>query len=155
MGRFFLRPTEHLLSKLVDLWQISQPLHLRHLGIVRDTALTNGIPHYVHYSFGNFKKLVDEGKASWEPVMTITKDHKHFKNAAAIDAEPNTDVDGFSKLSDSLFQGCHNDASLADCVKGIDSSPLPMSNLDPKVIKFKDGTWGTSFPELFARFILI
>ncbi|KAL9582984.1 MAG: hypothetical protein Q9212_002980, partial [Teloschistes hypoglaucus] len=141
IGSFFRRPTENLLSRLVDLWQISQPLHLRHLGIVRDTALTNTIPHYVHYSFGNFKKLVDEGKAQWEPVMTITKDHKYFKNVAAIDAEPDLDVNGFPKLPDSLFQGRHNDASLDDCIRGI-NAPLPQSSLNPQVKKFKDGSWG-------------
>ncbi|KAI4197262.1 MAG: hypothetical protein LQ350_006035 [Teloschistes chrysophthalmus] len=141
IGRFFRRPTENLLSRLVDLWQISQPLHLRHLGIVRDTALTNTIPHYVHYSFGNFQKLVDEGKAQWEPVMTITKDHKQFKHVAAIDAEPDLDVNGFPKLPDSLFQGRHNDASLEDCIKGI-NAPLPQSSFNPQVKKFKDGSWG-------------
>ncbi|KAL9587530.1 MAG: hypothetical protein Q9203_003482, partial [Teloschistes exilis] len=142
VGRFFRRPTENVLARLVDLWQISQPLHLRHLSIVRDTALTNTTPHYVHYSFGNFKKLVDEGKAQWEPVMTITKDHKHYKTAAAIDAEPDLDVNGFPKLPDTLFQGRHNDASLDDCIKGMDAAPLPLSILNPQVKKFKDGSWG-------------
>lgn len=117
MGCFIIRPTENHISRLVEMWQMSQPLHLRHLAIIRDAALTAGIPHYVHYSFENFKKLVEEGKASWESVMTVTKDHKDFKTTAAIEAEPELDENGFPKLASTLFQGRYNDASLVECVK--------------------------------------
>ncbi|KAL8732119.1 MAG: hypothetical protein Q9181_004064 [Wetmoreana brouardii] len=142
MGCFMIRPTENYLSKLVEMWQMSQPLHLRHLAIVRDTALTNGIPHYVHYSFPNFKKLVDEGRASWEAVMTVTKEHKQFKHVAALEAEPELDENGFPKLPDNLFQGRHNDANLAECIKGADNSPPSLSSWDPRVVKLDDGSWG-------------
>ncbi|KAL9606842.1 MAG: hypothetical protein Q9179_000050 [Wetmoreana sp. 5 TL-2023] len=142
MGCFMTRPTENYLSKLVEMWQMSQPLHLRHLAIVRDTALTNGIPHYVHYSFPNFTKLVDEGRASWEAVMTVTKEHKQFKHVAAIEAKPELDENGFPKLPDNLFQGRHNDASLAECIKGADNSPPSLSSWDPRVVKLDDGSLG-------------
>ncbi|KAL9004409.1 MAG: hypothetical protein Q9188_002767 [Gyalolechia gomerana] len=109
---------------LVEMWQMSQPLHLRHLAVIRDAALTAGIPHYVHYSFENFKRLVDEGKASWDSVMTVTKDHKDFKTIAAIEAEPELDENGFPKLSSTFFQGRYNDAGLVECVKGLPSNKL-------------------------------
>ncbi|KAL8721816.1 MAG: hypothetical protein Q9225_001571 [Loekoesia sp. 1 TL-2023] len=142
MGCFNVRPTENHLSRLVEMWQMSQPLHLRHLAIIRDAALTDGIPHYIHYSFVNFEQLVDQGKASWESVMTITKEHEDFKATAAIEAEPELDETGFSKLSKNLFHGRHNDAGLVECIKGVGISPLSLSTADPKVIKLSDGSWG-------------
>ena len=124
------------------MWQVSQPLHLRHLAIIRDTALTNGIPHYVHYSFENFRTLVDEGQKSWDSVTTVTKDHKLFKDAATLDAQPSLDDNGFPKLPDDMFRGCHNDASLLECVKGADNQPLFLSACDPRAMKLDNGEWG-------------
>ncbi|KAL8851359.1 MAG: hypothetical protein Q9221_003726 [Calogaya cf. arnoldii] len=142
MGCSIDRPVEYHISKLVEMWQISQPLHLRHLSIIRDTALTNSIPHYVHYSYENFKKLVDQGTASWETVITITKEHEQFKNTAAISAQPDLDENGFPKVSNDLFQGPHNDA------RGVTrkrAEPRPMtqgeqlSNLRFKQLRQADG----------------
>lgn len=124
------------------MWQMSQPLHLRHLAIIRDAALTDGIPHYIHYSFVNFRKLVDEGKASWESVMTITKEHEDFGTTAAIEAESELDEMGFPKLPENLFQGRHNDAGLVECIKGAGKSRLSLSAADPKAVKLSDGNWG-------------
>ncbi|KAL8974774.1 MAG: hypothetical protein Q9197_000982 [Variospora fuerteventurae] len=142
MGCFTLRPTENHLSRLVEMWQISQPLHLRHLCIIRDAALTNGVPHYIHYSFENFQKLVDEGKASWDSVMTITKEHKDFVNLAALEAKPELDDNGFPQLSSSLFHRPHCQATLAECSRGTDISPLPRSGIEPEAVKSKNGNWG-------------
>lgn len=142
MGCFTLRPTENHLSRLVEMWQISQPLHLRHLCIIRDAALTNGVPHYIHYSFENFQKLVDEGKASWDSVMTITKEHKDFMNIAALEAKPELDDNGFPQLSSSLFHRPHCQATLAECSRGTDISPLPRSGIEPEAVKSKNGNWG-------------
>ncbi|KAL8698632.1 MAG: hypothetical protein Q9224_001765, partial [Gallowayella concinna] len=141
MGSFVSRPVEHHISRLVEMWQLSQPPHLRHLSIIRDAALTNGIPHYVHYSFANFKTLVDKGKASWDVVMTITKEHKNFKGAAAIDAEPDLDENGFPKIADNLFQGRNNDASLAECIQSANVKVPSLALPDPRVVQLKDGDW--------------
>lgn len=142
LGCFNGRPTENHISRLVEMWQMSQPLHLRHLAVIRDAALTAGIPHYVHYSFENFKRLVDEGKASWDSVMTVTKDHKDFKTVAAIEAEPELDENGFPKLSSTLFQGRYNDAGLVECVKGEGASSLSLSAAEGRMGKLSDGSWG-------------
>lgn len=141
MGWFINRPVEHHISRLVEMWQISQPLHLRHLSIIRDSALTNGIPHYIHYSYENFKKLVDQGRASWEAVMTITKEHKQLKDIAAIDAQPDLDENGFPKISNDLFQGPDNDASLADCSRGVGIKSPRLSPYDPMAVKLKGSDW--------------
>ncbi|KAL8910759.1 MAG: hypothetical protein Q9171_003971 [Xanthocarpia ochracea] len=141
MGSFIHRPVEHHISRLVEIWQVSQPLHLRYLSIIRDAALTNGIPHFIHYSFENFKKLVDEGKASWDPVITVTKEHKEFRSVAAIDAQPDLDENGFPKISNSLFQGRHNDASLAECVQGADEKLPLLAAHDPRAVRSKGGDW--------------
>ncbi|KAI4237140.1 MAG: hypothetical protein LQ349_002064, partial [Xanthoria aureola] len=141
MGWFTNRPVEHHISRLVEMWQISQPLHLRYLSIIRDSALTNGIPHYIHYSYENFKRLVDRGKASWELVMTITKEHKQLKDIAAINAQPDLDDNGFPKISNGLFQGPYNDASLADCNRGKDIKSPKLSSHDPVAVKPKGSEW--------------
>ena len=141
MGSFVHRPVEHHISRLVEIWQVSQPLHLRYLSIIRDAALTNGIPHFIHYSFENFKILVDEGKASWDPVITIPKEHKEFRSVAAIDAQPDLDENGFPKISNSLFQGRHNDASLAECVQGADEKLPLLAAHDPRAVRSKGGDW--------------
>ncbi|KAL8952812.1 MAG: hypothetical protein Q9222_001284 [Ikaeria aurantiellina] len=140
-GCFIVRPTEHYLSRLVEMWQVSQPLHLRHLAIVRDATLTKGIPHYIHYTFPNFQKLVDKGQASWDSVMIITKDHKQYKDVAAFDAKPELDIYGFPKLSDTLFQGRHNDASLTQCAQGTHARLPSLSAFDPKAVQLKGGGW--------------
>ncbi|KAL8657472.1 MAG: hypothetical protein Q9226_001882 [Calogaya cf. arnoldii] len=141
MGCSIDRPVEYHISKLVEMWQISQPLHLRHLSIIRDTALTNSIPHYVHYSYENFKKLVDHGTASWETVITITKEHEQFKNTAAISAQPDLDENGFSKVSNDLFQGPHNDASLADCIRAGDIKLPRLTVSDSVAVQVREGDW--------------
>ncbi|KAL8780551.1 MAG: hypothetical protein Q9213_006417 [Squamulea squamosa] len=144
MGPFVHRPVEHQISRLVEMWQISQPLHLRYLSIVRDAALTNGVPHYIHYSFENFKALVDEGKASWEPVITITKEHREFKDFAAINARPDLDENGFPIISKALFQRRDNEASLAECVKSADAKLPRLSMHDPRAFQLK-GDYNTKY----------
>lgn len=141
MGWFLGRPVEHHISRLVEMWQVSQPLHLRHLSIIRDSAMTNGIPHFIHYSYGNFKHLVDQGKASWELVMTITKEHTRLKDIAAIEAQPDLDEHGFPKIPLSRFQGRHFDASLADCSRGADIKSPYLTAYDPRAVQLNGRDW--------------
>ena len=143
VGDFFKRPLEHQLSRLVDLWQFSQPSRLRHLAIVRDTAVTKKVAHYVHYTFDNFKELVDSGKASWEAVETSTDKKKKGKGpTATADAESDTDEHGFSKPQAKRFQGRNNDATLLECVLGSETGPFAITSHDPIVLKLPDGTYG-------------
>ncbi|KAL9634838.1 MAG: hypothetical protein Q9204_002846 [Flavoplaca sp. TL-2023a] len=141
MGWFLGRPVEHHISRLVEMWQVSQPLHLRHLSIIRDSAMTNGIPHFIHYSYENFKHLVDQGKASWELVMTITKEHTRLKDIAAIEAQPDLDEHGFPEIPLSRFQGRNFDASLADCSRGEDIKSPYLTTYDPRAVQLNGRDW--------------
>ena len=142
LGKWVARPIENQLTKLVDLWQISQPIHLRHLAVVRDAALTNNIPHYVHYTFENFQELVRQGKASWEAVTSITRDNKKLRNVAAVDVEPDLDEHGFHRVPIDLFHGRQNDASLSDCIQAANILPISLSTVDPRVARSKHATSG-------------
>jgi hypothetical protein len=117
VGCFFHRPVEHQLSRLVELWQASQPLHLRHLAIIRDTTVAGKTVQYVHYTYDTYKSLVASGKATWETVEVL-KVEENGDNGCnlAIDAMPAVDEYGFPILDDSSFEGPDNTASLKDCV---------------------------------------
>ncbi|KAL8996491.1 MAG: hypothetical protein Q9169_004000 [Polycauliona sp. 2 TL-2023] len=141
MGSFIGRPVEYHISRLVEMWQVSQPLHLRHLSIIRDSAMTNGIPHYIHYSYENFKRMVEQGKAAWELVMTITKEHVQLKDVAAIEAQPDLDDGGFPKIAVASFQGRHRDASLPDCSRAVDIIEPLLTAGDPRVVHVKGNEW--------------
>jgi len=68
LGLFYKRPTEHMLGHLTDVWHNSQPPHLRHLAIVRDTKMENKGVHYLYRSYGNFAQAVANGETSWEAI---------------------------------------------------------------------------------------
>lgn len=142
LGKYFLRPVEHQISRIVDFWQISQPLHLRHLAVVRDVAIVAKTSFYVHYSYDNFKKLVNSGEASWEAVMTLEENKKMGKNPLfLLDDQPDIDEYGFPKLQSSLFQGRYNDATLAQCVQALNAKPFGLYRNDLVAYEL-DGTYG-------------
>ncbi|KAL8816450.1 MAG: hypothetical protein Q9223_004545 [Gallowayella weberi] len=85
--------------------------------------------------------LVDEGKASWDVVMTVTKENKIFKDAAAMDAEPDLDENGFPKIADNLIQGRNNIASLAECIQSANVKVPSLALPDPRVMQLKNGGW--------------
>ena len=143
VGDFFQRPIEHLMSRLVELWQISQPLHLRHLAILRDTTISGKMAHYIHYTYPTFKSMVDAGEASWEAVVTIKADKGKEEGAiGAIDAVPDLDEYGFLRLDVNKFHGLNNDASLVEIVAAAGIPPFKTTYRDPRVFKLKDGTYG-------------
>lgn len=112
------KPIELHLARFVDAWQVSQPLHLRHLAIVRDAVQKNKSPVYIHYSFQNYKNMVDSGQKTWEAVAT--KPDKKAKQAdLLIDSRSQIDAPIFPSLKESFFQGRRNDASLGECAAAI------------------------------------
>ena len=114
-GDDYKKPTESILGRLVDAWQISQPLYLRHLAIVRDTVLQGKSPIYIHYTYGNFRRLVDGGKATWKAVTTIaTTKSEEGSKAALLDSQPDNDEHGFPTLDVRAFQGENRDATLSE-----------------------------------------
>ena len=114
--------------RFVDHWQISQPLHLRHLAVIRDTALVGKTPHYVHYTYGNFKSLVDKGIRSWEAVAETTYNGRKKAKGAVPSPEAKADLDefGFPRISAAAFQGAQNDATLGDCVDVVKTQSLSL-----------------------------
>jgi hypothetical protein len=96
LGRFWRRPLDEVMGRLTDVWTASQPLHLRHLAIVRDTSQLHRISHYVFRSFGNFQKLVDRGEAAWEAIDI---------KPAEILKKPDLDAWGFVKVKPSTIVG--------------------------------------------------
>ena len=78
-GLYYRRPAECLFHRLTDCWQYSQPPHLRHLAVVRDSDVHKTVIHYVQYSATNFGKKVEEGNAFWEAVEFQPDKHKPAK----------------------------------------------------------------------------
>ncbi|EGE04229.1 hypothetical protein TEQG_03260 [Trichophyton equinum CBS 127.97] len=95
MGSFFRKPLETVLSRLTSSWQSSQPLHLRHLAILRDTALNKTVYYYIHYSFDHFSSLVSNGHASWDAVTGGPRSGKRVLNAPPANAKATLDKYGF------------------------------------------------------------
>lgn len=142
LGKFFLKPVEHQVSRIVDFWQISQPLHLRHLAVVRDIAMVAKTSFYVHFSYDNFKKLANSGEASWEAVMILGENKKKEKNRLSfLDEKSDMDEHGFPKLQSSLFQGRYNDATLAQCVQALNAKPFVLHRSDLVAYELDDGTY--------------
>ncbi|KAL5335401.1 hypothetical protein BJX70DRAFT_410546 [Aspergillus crustosus] len=141
-GVFWRRPLENTLARLVECWQFSQPPYLRHLALVRDTALQRTITHYIHYSARNFSKLVDTGEASWEAVEFVPRNNKsgHVR-VPPVDAKPQLDVHGLPLDSPTNELVKHGDCSLLDCIWAVKPKDYTISSSDPKAIKLENGRY--------------
>ena len=115
-GDEYKKPIEYWTGRMVDAWQVSQPLHLRHLAIVRDTVLKAKSPVYIHYTVPNFQKLVDKGTASWDAVTTISPTIDVGLNvSSSLQSTPQVDEFGFPQLAVESFHGTWQDATLSEC----------------------------------------
>ena len=155
-GGLVKRPLEYQLGRLVNQWHISQPPHLRHLAIIRDTAMKRSVTHYVHYSYENFKALVDSGRASWEAVETIAENKKKSKSAATtLITKPDLDEFGFPKLPTNSFQGQLNNATALECASSVKVKPLSLASFDSVPKKLDDGTYGKfEVPEILELWLI-
>ena len=103
---FFKRVVEITINKMADHWQVSQPQYLRHLAVVKDTALTDGQPHYAYYTFENFQELVHRGERAWEAVLMPEKKKPKAATSAPpqpLSVTPQLDEFGFPKIAKSDF----------------------------------------------------
>ena len=127
----------------MESWQISQPLHLRHLAILQDTLLKGKSHLHIHFTYENFKNVVESGMGFWDAVKTVP-DHLKFGNntAASLETEPDIDEYGFPKLDDNQFHGPNNDATLAECALGIKAGDYRPVKDDLWLEKQSDGTFG-------------
>ena len=141
------------MARLVGNWQLSQPLHLRHLAIVREARPIIRGSHYGHYTFDNFKTLVDRGERAWKSVEALEEVRKSHKSPkVSADAIARLDIYGFPPLAESKFEG-HKNATYAECIDAANVSPFRLTSKDPIVVKRSDGSYGkTDVSDLF-RFI--
>ncbi|CAI7632540.1 unnamed protein product [Penicillium glandicola] len=139
-GNFFKRPAESMVHRLVDLWQVAQPLHLRHYAIVRDMAMKKTIMYYVHYSANNFAKLVDAGQASWEAVEIPASRAKSLKiEAPPFGVLPQLDEHGFLKKEFPKNLLKNGNSTLLDGIVAVKPPNYLLSSSDPFVVELPNG----------------
>ncbi|GFN12655.1 putative TFIIIC transcription initiation factor complex subunits Tfc3 [Aspergillus tubingensis] len=141
-GGYFRRPLENAVSRLVECWQLSQPLHLRHLAIVRDTALQRTITHYVHYTAMNFKQLVDSGEALWEAVEFSPKKAKSISaHIHPVDAAPQLDAHGLTLAVPKKELCKDGNVTLLECISVVKPANYVFSGSDAVAARREDGTY--------------
>ncbi|KAJ5479684.1 hypothetical protein N7530_005193 [Penicillium desertorum] len=139
-GSFYRRPAESMVHRLVDLWQVAQPLHLRHYAIVRDLAMKKTIMYYVHYSANNFAKLVEAGQASWEAVEIPAKKAKSLKiEAPPFGVLPQLDEYGFLKKQFPKNMLKDPNSTLLDGIMAVNPPNYLLSSSDPFVVELPNG----------------
>ncbi|CAE7022611.1 hypothetical protein P3342_005080 [Pyrenophora teres f. teres] len=76
VGPFWRRPIESYLTRITNAWERTQPIHIRHLAVIRDSGVTaqRKFLHYLYRTHGNFQKAVDAGLADWDGVGNYDAD---------------------------------------------------------------------------------
>ena len=119
---------------------MSQPLHLRHLAVIRDVATVSRVPHYVHFTFPNYKIKVERGDVEWEAVESVKPGKAEGNERVTAVAE--LDDYGFPILDKNKFSGKQRCATLAQCVEADKRTLFSLKGQDPMVISHPDGTLG-------------
>ncbi|EME47058.1 hypothetical protein DOTSEDRAFT_69136, partial [Dothistroma septosporum NZE10] len=68
-GPSWRRPIDQNMLLLTDVGQYSQPAHLKHLAIVRDTAVRDKFSHYRYRTRPNLDKAVAAGEVTTQPTV--------------------------------------------------------------------------------------
>ncbi|OJD30582.1 tfiiic transcription initiation factor complex subunits tfc3 [Diplodia corticola] len=146
LGTFYRRPIDAILGRISDIWHISQPPHLRHFAIIRDTGQSDKYLHYVYRTYGNFQLAVDVGEAAWEVVITQPVNMnpgkkpraKVQKNVREAVHREYGEIDewGFPQINESAFEGHSGMATLKDSNKALMTNlkPLPSRGYMPTFI---------------------
>ncbi|KAH8696730.1 hypothetical protein BGW36DRAFT_322197 [Talaromyces proteolyticus] len=143
-GKGFRRPSENTLNRMSEGWQLSQPSHLKHGAIIRDTAQSGTITHYVHYTYPHFKELVDSGRTGWEAVAFRPRDARSSRLVLPPpDAPSTTDEDGLAPFAAPRNKTSERDIYCVVASKGLTSYSETKS--DPIAIVNEEG-------QLFALF---
>lgn len=135
MGSPWKRSSDEALAKLSDKWQLSQPSHLRHLSIVRDTKMCAQVTQFVYRTFTQFNEAVRLGQASWEYQLHEPSDQK------AAQQVPELDKWGFPRLETSLFGDAKGALPIAKCVNWQNKFKVPatrkheLPGASPRAIK--------------------
>lgn len=153
MGNFVRRPIEHLLTRLTTLWFQSQPPHLRHLAIVRDTILSGTLPQYVQYSFPNFEARVESGQAHWEAVrpQNMNSAKKGNKKSSSMTPVSSTglmlDEFGFPARYHPSFQHKGARTTLGQGLLAAQPQDLPVSHRDATLYHHGSGAYTAELDE--------
>ncbi|KAI8931906.1 hypothetical protein NX059_010810 [Plenodomus lindquistii] len=124
VGPFWRRPLESYFTRLTDDWEKTQPMHLRHLAIIRDSRNTSEKKylHYVYRTHGNFQKAVDAGAVHWAGVSHSTTmgplDVAPSEAAKSTESSP-VDVWGFKTTNPKDFERGDGAATLTEARKAI------------------------------------
>lgn len=133
------------MAHFVECWQLSQPPHLRHLAVVRDTALTGTISHYIHYSLSNFRRLVDSGQATWEAVEYVPRDGKGSEAQSSrvlpVDAVPRLDEYGLPQNVPTKELIRNGNAALLECIASCNPPNYAYSYMDIGAVQLSDGSY--------------
>lgn len=122
---------------------MSQPLHLRHLSIIRDTILKGKGSIFNYYTYESFKKLVEKGVGFWEAVVTVPDNLTAGRNfAAALDEVPVLDDFGFPVIDSNLFHGPNNNSTLEECASVLKADSLYISSNGPVLQRKANGAHG-------------
>lgn len=146
LGTFYRRPIDSILGRISDIWHISQPPHLRHFAIIRDTGQSDKYLHYVYRTYGNFQLAVDVAEAAWEVVITQPVNQnagkkpraKNQKNVRETIHQEYGELNewGFPEIHESCFEGRNGMATLKDAHKTVMANLklLPSRGYIPKFV---------------------
>ncbi|KAF2438457.1 hypothetical protein P171DRAFT_477338 [Karstenula rhodostoma CBS 690.94] len=121
-GFFWKRPLESLVTRLTDGWDKNQPMHVRHLALVRDTAMSTDKKrvHYLYRTHQNFQKAVDADEVTWDALdLDENKKGARSKKQPTPAAASSVDSWGFRELNTSDFHQSTGTSSLADSCTAI------------------------------------
>ena len=116
-GLFYSRPIDRFLDRCVKSWQRSQPSHLRHLAVVRDSAQLGKTSFYVYFVHDAFGVKVDNGETFWEAIQLYSEP----------DQTTSVDEYGFEILPSSMFAGNKNDLTLKKALKAAENDAQVLS----------------------------
>ncbi|KZM18872.1 DNA binding [Ascochyta rabiei] len=125
VGKFWRRPMESYLTRLTDDWEKTQPAHLRHLALIRDTRNTQEkkFVHYVYRTYKNFQKAVDAGEVIWAGVSKLPQRQpsvaKGGRPKKDVSREQSVDPWGFRTLNSNDFLGKDSSGTLSECREAI------------------------------------
>ncbi|KAI9681052.1 MAG: hypothetical protein M1822_007126 [Bathelium mastoideum] len=148
VGTFWRRSLDVSLGRLSDAWNITQPPHLRHLAIIRDTVQMAKSSQYIYRTFHNFQKAVDAGQAEWEAV--IPPEVSTSKKGAEKDMSstaPDVDELGFSTIPEKQFASSSGVSTLSECERQAKIPKQGLFHTDPVLKVSEDGAvcvdWGS------------
>ncbi|KAL1956408.1 hypothetical protein VTO42DRAFT_7294 [Malbranchea cinnamomea] len=142
MGILFRRPVEGILSRLTESWQVTQPTHLRHLALVRDSEVRGTITFFLHYSFRNYASLVSQGRKVWEAVQHMSK---RGTKGLPVDAQPQVDNYGFPVNNVPTGLVNQGNSTLREGLEAGKPTDYKPTKRDPVAVEQADGTWTVQY----------